>query len=142
MIVTLDSGDLVEFSNLLRDEKVAIDDYLYNVLIPAMKKDNKSNLEGFSSDDDDDKKEEQESKTEDESDMDDENFVADDDESSVEDEDTEDDDSDVEWGVQVVEDDFAKELAQKRKESSDTESEDGNSEDDTPQKRVSKRRRP
>ncbi len=124
MVLQQQDGDVVEFTNIQREELAVLNDYIHQVLIPAMQGDVKNdNLtvkpenvmpeDEVREDEDDD-----DGENDDDSDDDDENFVdadvdaeeeGDEDEENDSEEDGDEDDGDFE----VVDDDFAKELVKK-----------------------------
>lgn len=158
MVLQLNDESTVEFSNILREELAVLNDYIHNVLIPAMNddvqrnKNNRSpnkNAKNKTNDDTSDETDDEEAveATSDEelddkiSDEEDEGFElpngpssdkeSDDDIDETEDNDDDDDDDyvvndeDNEDVAEVVEDEFANELAKKkRKGDSATESEE------------------
>jgi hypothetical protein len=132
MIVQVEK-DTQEFTNIQRDELRVLNDYIHQVLIPAMQQDTKtSGSKAVSSTQEEDQVVDVE-EADDEDDVDveleedsdeDENYAMseeedggrDDEESDSENEDDDDhDESDDEDGFEVVDDDFAAELAKKHK---------------------------
>ena len=124
MVVQRHQDDTVEFTNIQREELAVLNQYIHEVLIPAMHedaKDGSSNAKPADTmdDADDETDDDEEHQEEEESDEDDENFVdgtMDTDEEGDEegDEDASDDDG-ADDDFEVVDDDFAKELAKSNK---------------------------
>lgn len=113
------NNNVEEFTNIQGQEQGALQEYKEHFLTPYLKKENQES-DDMDTDDEDDAKAEE---VEDDSEDDDDSFVEGEDDAEH-DEESDDDDSDT-GGIQVVNDDFAEELARKRKgEDSVTESED------------------
>jgi hypothetical protein len=107
-----------EFTNILGQEQRALQEYKEHFLTPYLKKESQEK-DDMDTDDEDDAKAEE---VEDDSEDDDDSFVEG---GGEHDEESDDDDDDSDTGIQVVNDEFAEELARKRKgEDSVTESED------------------
>jgi hypothetical protein len=140
MILQLQDDSTIEFSNIQREELVVLNEYIHKVLIPAMQQDASSGSKNKADDDleKSDKEDEPDAvQAEEEEEADHDSETSDDDdedfdmhsdhhdsenESDSEDEDG--DSSDDGGGVEVVEDDFVKELAKKKNADSATESEE------------------
>ena len=111
----------IHFSNIQKEETNTLNEYLQDVLIPAMKKDIKASKKVDSNDEETDSEEEDDSSDDS---SDDENFVDPEDDDSEDDSDEDDEDSDDEsGGIPVVADEFAMELAREKQDESSTESE-------------------
>ena len=128
MVLQRHQDDTVEFTNIQREELAVLNQYIHQVLIPAMQEDAKDGTSNVKSvkdgkdkadDETDDDDEEEHQQDDDEiSDEDDENFVdgnmdtdeGDDDEG---DDDGSGDDDEADDDFEVVDDDFAKELAKR-----------------------------
>lgn len=127
------NDDEIKFTNIQREETSVLNEYVHNVLIPAMKRDIKksskdeSSTEDETASDEDPVATEATDDTDDDSD-DDENFVdAEDDDSEEEDEDNDeysDESDDESGGIPVVADEFAMELVKERGDDYSSESED------------------
>ena len=128
MVLQRHQGETVEFTNIQREELAVLNQYIHQVLIPAMQEDVKDGTPNgqptettHDADDETDDDEEHNEEEEEESDEDDENFVdgamdtdeGEDDDEGGEDVSDEDDEGDDDF--EVVDDDFAKELAKKNK---------------------------
>ena len=135
------NDDEIQFTNIQREETSVLNEYVHNVLIPAMKRDIKKSSKDDSSTEDETASDEDPAATDDTDDdsSDDENFVdAEDDDSEEEDEDNDeysdesvkdndeysDESDDESGGIPVVADDFAMELVKERGDDYSSESED------------------
>jgi hypothetical protein len=147
MILQLQDDSTIEFSNIQREELVVLNEYIHKVLIPAMQEDAKSGsknkADGSEESDEEEpdvvQAEEEDAAPDSEiSDEDDEDFDVSDhhDSDNESDSEEEDGDSDEGGGVEVVEDDFVKELAKRKNADSATESEE---EEDTPRSKRHRR---